>query len=177
MRSGLCRNTANLVTPRSHPHPMSSISPVYNTLICDLGDVLFSWSANTHSTISPHVLRRVLSSPTWFQYECGRLEEDICYERIGHEFGFEPSHVANALSQARDSLQPNDELIAIIRELRTQSGGSLRVFAMSNTSLPDYAALRKKSAQWDIFDRVFTSGAAGERKPNLGFYRHVLHGK
>ena len=150
---------------------------MYNTLICDFGDVLFSWSANTKSTLSPKVLHKMLSSPTWFEYECGRLSEETCYERIGREFGFEPSQVTNAFLQARDSLQPNDHLIAIIRELKTQSGGSLRVFAMSNTSLSDYAALRNKSADWDIFDRVFTSGAAGERKPNLGFYRHVLHGK
>lgn len=155
---------------------MSSATPVYNTLICDFGDVLFSWSANTKSTISPKVLRKILSSPTWFEYECGRLSEKACYERIGHEFGFEPSEVANAFSQARDSLQPNDKLIAIIRELKAQSGGNLRVFAMSNISLPDYAVLRKKTADWDIFDRVFTSGAAGERKPNLSFYRHVLNG-
>ena len=153
---------------------MSSTLPVYNTLICDLGDVLFSWSANTKSSISQKSLRKILTSPTWFQYECGRLSEETCYERIGHEFAFEPSEIADALSQARDCLRPNDELIAIIRELKTQSG--LRVYAMSNTSLPDYALLRKKSAQWDIFDRIFISGAAGERKPNLGFYRHVLDG-
>jgi FMN phosphatase YigB (HAD superfamily) len=45
---------------------------------------------------------------------------------------------------------------------------------MSNISQPDFDAIRMRTAAWDIFDKVFTSCAAGERKPHLGFYRHVL---
>ena len=74
----------------------------------------------------------------------------------------------------RGTLQPNDELISVIRELKVQSNGKLRVYAMSNISAPDYEVLRTKPADWSIFDQVFTSSAAGARKPNLGFFRHVL---
>jgi FMN phosphatase YigB (HAD superfamily) len=40
----------------------------------------------------------------------------------------------------------------------------------------DYAFLRRERADtdWDIFDDVFTSAAAGTRKPNLSFFRHVV---
>lgn len=64
---------------------------------------------------------------------------------------------------------------SLIRDLRTQSDGRLRIFAMSNVSPPDWAVLQTKPADWPILDQVFTSGSAGERKPSdLGFYRYVL---
>jgi beta-phosphoglucomutase-like phosphatase (HAD superfamily) len=40
---------------------------------------------------------------------------------------------------------------------------------------PDHEYLRTKQADWSLFDKVYTSANAGERKPNLGFYKHVLH--
>lgn len=156
------------------PFPMLPSSPKYTTLIFDLGDVLFNWSSNTKTAISSKTLKKILTSPTWFEYECGRVSEEDCYERIGKEFSFKPSEVANAFAQARDSLQSNEELISVIRDLKAESNGTLRVFAMSNISLPDYEVLRTKPADWSIFDQIFTSATAGERKPNLGFYRHVL---
>ncbi|EGO25300.1 hypothetical protein SERLADRAFT_448283 [Serpula lacrymans var. lacrymans S7.9] len=146
----------------------------YTSLIFDIGDVLFSWSSKTKTTISPKLLRQILSSPTWFDYERGRISQDVCYSRVGHEFTLDPSEVGRAFEQARESLQANDELISVIRELKQQSNGQLRIFAMSNISQPDYEVLRTKDADWSIFDEVFTSASAGERKPNLGFYRLVL---
>ncbi|KAL4263544.1 HAD-like protein [Pleurotus pulmonarius] len=156
------------------PSSIMGSHPRYTALLCDLGDVLFSWSSETKTTISSRTLRHILASPTWFDYECGRLSEDECYKRVGAEFKIEPSEVAQAFIQARDSLRSNDAFIALIRDLKDQSQNTLRVYAMSNISLPDYEVLRTKPADWDIFDDVFTSGAAGERKPNLGFYKQVL---
>jgi FMN phosphatase YigB (HAD superfamily) len=45
---------------------------------------------------------------------------------------------------------------------------------MSNILVPDYEVIRAKPADWSIFDQIFTSGVVGERKLNLGFFRHVL---
>jgi len=45
---------------------------------------------------------------------------------------------------------------------------------MSNISHPDHDYLRTKPADWSLFDKVYTSADAGDRKPNLGFYRQVL---
>lgn len=93
---------------------------------------------------------------------------------MGEQFGLPPSEVGEAFSQARDSLQPNERMIAVLSELKAGSNGGLRIYAMSNISRPDYAILSTKSADWSIFDRVFISGDAGMRKPNLNFYHHVL---
>ena len=146
----------------------------YTGIIFDLGDVLFKWSANTTTTISPRTLRSILNSPTWFEYERGQLGEADCYTIVSSEFDVSVEEVRRAFQDARNSLQANHNLIHLIRELKAQSNGGLRIYAMSNISLPDWEVLRTKPADWSIFDAVFTSGAAGERKPHLGFYRHVI---
>ncbi|EEB93777.1 hypothetical protein MPER_07526 [Moniliophthora perniciosa FA553] len=144
-----------------------------DVLIFDLNDV-FSWSFETTTSIPPEKLRPILSSHTWFIYECGRLAEMECYAQLGNQFSFHPDEVQQALHDARASLTANDELIALIQALKSQSNGHLQVLAMSNISQPDYAFLRTRHVDWSLFDHVFTSGSVGERKPNLGFYRHVL---
>lgn len=151
----------------------SVMSCNFDTIIFDIGDVLFSWSPNTRTSISPKMLRKILSSSTWYEYERGQLDEVECYGRVGNEFSIHPEEVRRALDQARNSLDPNEDLISLIRELKDLDP-TLKVFAMSNISIPDYQFLRTKAVDWSLFDRIFTSGAAGERKPNLGFYRYVL---
>src|SRR5438046_998858 len=103
----------------------------YTTLIFDLGDVLFNWSPQTKTNISPITLKNILSSATWFEYEHGKISQDLCYQRIGNQFAFDPSDVTNALAQAQDSLRSNDELISVIRQLIAESNGTLWVYAMA----------------------------------------------
>ena len=144
------------------------------TLILDIGDVLFSWSPHTETSIAPRTLKAILASPTWADYECGFVSQQVCYNRISNEFHISHQDIAKAFEQARESLLPNDEMLSFVRELKRQSDGHLRVYAMSNISQPDYEYLRTKPADWSLFDKVYTSADAGDRKPNLGFYRHVL---
>jgi FMN phosphatase YigB (HAD superfamily) len=153
---------------------MMSFTSNYTTLIFDIGDVLFSWSPETKTSISPKVLRNILSSTTWIDYERGRIPQDECYASIGNEFSIDPAEVSRAFEEARNSLQSNDDLISVIRHLKIRSKGMLQVFAMSNISAPDYEVLRTKPADWSLFDDIFTSAGVGERKPNLGFYKAVL---
>lgn len=151
-----------------------SFASSYTTLIFDIGDVLFSWSPQTKTSISQNVLRKILSSLTWNDYERGRMSQAECYARVGGEFSVDPTEVARAFQDARDSLQSNEELISVIRHLKARSDGTLHVFAMSNISAPDYEVLRTKPADWSLFDGIFTSAEVGERKPNLGFYKAVI---
>lgn len=146
----------------------------YNTLILDLGGVLFSWSTKTKTSISTQTLKSILSSPPWREYECGRITIEVCHDQVGERFSFQPSEVAEALLQAGVSLQSNDAMISLVHELKEASNGTLRVYAMSNISKPDYVILAKMPVNWSVFDEVFISGDAGMRKPDLSFYRHVL---
>jgi FMN phosphatase YigB (HAD superfamily) len=150
------------------------LPPRCRILIFDLGDVLFSWSPVTSTSISPKVLKQFLASTVWQDYECGRLSEDECYRLVGEKFALDPGEVRQAILDARASLQPDDTFIRFIRELQVEARGALRIFAMSNISAPDYAVARGKPTDWNIFERVFTSADAGMRKPDLCFYKYVL---
>ena len=144
------------------------------TIIMDLGDVLFTWSAPTNTAISGGTLRRIISSTIWYEYECGLISEEVCYARVAEQFSLPPCEVAEVFSQARNSLQSNDAMIEVIRELKTASNQAVCVYAMSNISKEDYAILSKKPADWAVFDQIFISADAGMRKPNLKFYQYVL---
>ena len=156
-------------------YSMTSIHRRYTTLILDLGDVLFRWSPKTETAIPPRQLKEILSSTTWFEYERGRISQAECYQRCAQEFMIEASVIAEAFKQARESLRPNENFIALIRELRLQTHGDLTVLVLSNISLPDYEYIMSLSSDWaTIFDRVFPSALIGERKPHLGCYRRVI---
>ena len=149
--------------------------PKYSTIIFDLGDTLFNVSLKPRTSIPPSTLRRItLGSNAWFNYEKGLLSENECYSRVAAEFDLDENELHRAFGEARDSLQANNKLFTLIRELKAESNGQLRVYAMSNISARDYEGLREKAADWSVFDHIFTSSNVGERKPNLGFYRHVL---
>ncbi|TGO17743.1 hypothetical protein BTUL_0015g00790 [Botrytis tulipae] len=140
-------------------------------VIFDLGDVLFKWSANTTTTISPRKLKEILLTPVWYSYERGEITRDVCYELSSRQFSIPASEIAEAFAQARESLEPDEAIVAFLRKLRKDPG--VRVYAMSNVGKEDFEELAT-NLDWLLFDQVFTSAAAGMRKPELGFYRYVL---
>ncbi|KAJ7609737.1 Haloacid dehalogenase-like hydrolase-domain-containing protein [Mycena polygramma] len=150
-------------------------TPTFDSIIFDLGDVLFNWSSDTKTQIPSTTFRQFLASATWFDYEKGNISENVCYDRLGSEFSLPPAEIQEALRQAHQSLRPDHDLLSFLRELKVESAdGKLQIFAMSNISPSDYNALRTKHVDWEVFDRIFTSGEARERKPHLGFYNHIV---
>ena len=143
-------------------------------IIFDLGDVLFTWSPDTTTSLPAKTIREIISSAIWMEYETGRIEQDACYHQVAHNLSISALEVAEAFSQARNSLQPNNAMLSFIHELKEASRGAVKVYAMSNISKEDYAVLSTKMADWSVFNRVFTSGHAGMRKPDFSFYHHVL---
>lgn len=140
-------------------------------VIFDLGDVLFTWSANTKSAITTRQLRNILSTPIWYSYDRGEITRDACYELSAKKFSLSASDIAQAFTQARQSLQPDPSIISFLRELNEDP--TIRVYAMSNIGKEDFEELAER-IDWSLFDRVFTSAEAGMRKPELEFYRYVL---
>ncbi|EAU91227.1 hypothetical protein CC1G_06862 [Coprinopsis cinerea okayama7 len=145
----------------------------FSNIVFDLGDVLFTWSSDTKTCVSPRTLKAILSTPTWFDYERGLLSQEECYRRVSEEFDIPANDIALAFEQATASLRPDTEMFDLIRDLK-EANPSLRLFAMSNISAPDWVMLEKTLDDWSMFEQIFTSAAAGERKPHLGFYRHVI---
>ncbi|KAB8294828.1 hypothetical protein EYC80_006789 [Monilinia laxa] len=151
---------------------MNSPQASPRAIIFDIGDVLLKWSATTTTTIPSRKLRDVLSTPIWFKYERGGINRDVCCEMSAQKFSLSTNEIAEAAEQARESLQPDHSTISFIRELRRNP--AIQVYAMSNIGKEDFEELGTK-ADWLLFDCVFTSASAGTRKPELGFYSHVLN--
>ena len=151
-----------------------SLLPHCSVLIFDLGDVLFTWSPVTTTSISPKMFKAIISSTIWQEYERGRISEGECYHLSGERFSLDPEDVRRAVIDARASLRFNDVFFRFICDLQAEAQGSLRIFAMSNISAPDYADTCTKFTGWGIFERVFTSADAGMRKPDLCFFKYVL---
>lgn len=147
----------------------------FTTLILDIHDVFCSWSPNAKTAIPPTILQRMTLTPTWFDYERGRITQEACYQQSGLEFSLDSAEISRAWTAVRETLQLNSQMIALIRELKSRSNGKLKVIAASNMSIEDYEFIRQRNvADWNIFDEAFISGQMGERKPSLGFYRRVI---
>ena len=164
----------------------------YTAVVFDLGDVLFTWSSSTpKSPLPSSILKNILRSFHWFEYEKGNMTEEEVYSLVAEEFRVAAADVKGAFDAARDSLKSNPKLLDVIQELR-ESG--LAIYAMSNISAPDWAVLSTKATpqEWALFDHVFTSyvsrhstlpygvtnsqfsADARERKPNIEIGRaHV----
>lgn len=153
---------------------MASWSSTPIRLIFDLGDVLFTWTSENKTTVSPKALGKMLRTPTWEAYECGRISRAACYSRLGEEFSTPAEEISEAFSQARKSLTKNWLLVEEIKQMQADHKGSLQVIVMSNIGKEDYLAVREIHADWSIFHRIFTSAEAGMRKPSLDFFIHVL---
>lgn len=156
----------------SEDHPPAS---TFDALVLDLGGVLIKTPPRVSSNKSIPPLKRFTSTLAWMQYECGKIEETRCYDILGKQFGFNPSELNEAIALARTTVEYDEQVVSWIQTLRKDQP-SLRIVAMSNISKPDFDALHTRwgPAFWPLFDEVFTSSAVGMRKPNLGFYRHVL---
>ncbi|KAF9816899.1 hypothetical protein IEO21_03773 [Rhodonia placenta] len=146
----------------------------YSTLILDLGDVLFTWSSQTQTSIPPRTFKSFLSSPIWADYERGLLSQTECYAHLAAEFSCDTETIATAFDRVRESLTCNDVLVTLVKELKAQSHGRLQVFALSNISAPDYEHVRRSSVDWTIFDNVYFSGSLGLRKPEEDIYRYLI---
>ncbi|KAJ8119514.1 hypothetical protein ONZ43_g3547 [Nemania bipapillata] len=150
---------------------MYYVQAIPRGIIFDLGDVLFSWSATTSTSIPARTLRAILSTDIWHRYERGEITRDNCYELSAKRLSLPGSEIAEAFAQSRLSLQPNNSIVAFLRDLKSDS--AIKVYAMSNVGKEDFEDLAAQM-DWTLFDRVFTSAAAGTRKPEPHFYSHVL---
>lgn len=153
------------------PPPASA----FNALVLDLGGVFIKTPPRVSSNKSIPSFKRFTSTLVWMQYECGKIEETKCYELLGKQFNFNPSELSEAIALARTTVEYDEQMVSWIQALR-EDQPSLRIVAMSNISEPDFVALHARWGPtfWSLFDEFFTSSAVGMRKPNLGFYQHVL---
>ena len=142
-------------------------------IIVDLGHVLFDYSTDSAPpTVPTNFFRKAFSSVAWFDYEKGRITEEECHASLAHDFGLSANDVASAIGGLQESVTMRQDVLTLLQELKP----GRKIYAMSNIATPAWNFLRNKFTECTaLFDHVFTSATAGERKPHLGFYRHVIH--
>jgi len=161
-------------TPPSPPSPKIDIRTGNRTLILDLGDVLFHWSASNLTALSPSTFHAVILTPTWGLLESGKITEEEAFKAIGEELSLEASTIREAFDQCRPTLRVDHDTIAALKDLKKEMNGRLKVYAMTNIAKDDFARLKAVLPDWDLFDAEFTSFEAGMIKPELGYYKYVL---
>ncbi|KAJ5383495.1 HAD-superfamily hydrolase subfamily IA variant 3 [Penicillium concentricum] len=157
--------------------PPLTVSPI--NLVLDLGGVLFhpkfgQVQLNTHtSSVS---VKRLVSTSTWMAYECGKLSEKECYQKLADEYGFQADDLAMAIRKGRTIADYDRNLVASLLDFKKAMGGKVVFILASNISSPDYLALQQLWGKdfWSLFDYCFPSATVGTRKPSMRFYRHML---
>ncbi|TBU42974.1 HAD-like domain-containing protein [Dichomitus squalens] len=144
------------------------------SIIVDFGGVLFTWSANTMTPVRPKLLRRIFSSSIWFEYEKGHISEQECIQLVAAEFSIFEVDFTRALKSARRSVRLNTSVFDLLRDLKKHTG--VRIIGMANMSSTEWDLLRRKMEPevWALFDHIYTSADVAQRKPSIGFFKHIL---
>ena len=80
--------------------------------------------------------------------------------------------IAEAFPQAQESLQRHHAIIQLLHPLKKDP--SAQLYAISNIGKEVFEELESRM-DWTLLHRVFTSAAAGTRKPERDFDRYVLN--
>ncbi|PKY05793.1 HAD-like protein [Aspergillus campestris IBT 28561] len=148
-------------------------------IVFDLGGVFTDPPSNdvllpTEDSL-PVSVRRLTSTSTWMAYECGKLEEEECYQLLANQYGLQKGDLATAIQKGREASDYDHDLVAGLWAFKKSTPG-VRLIMASNISLPDYTALQERWGPpfWSLFDYSFPSCKVGVRKPSPRFYRHLL---
>lgn len=155
---------------------MGLISPSaqeWDAIVLDLGNVVFEWSNKP----LPGVLAKmssIMATETYARYETGAIETDTeFYEIVGQQLGNEAAIVQSMFEAARSSLSVNEDLMNFVETLKHEMG--IAIYVMSNISQKEITYLYSKHPNtMTIFDKFFTSGHAGVRKPGQQFFQTVI---
>ncbi|KAI0704998.1 HAD-like domain-containing protein [Cerioporus squamosus] len=147
----------------------------YTDFIFDVSDVLLTWPSDLTCPIDRKLLRSCLVSRTWYRYESGSISKEECFQLLSKQFSHDPTILDKAWTHVSHALRPNNEMVALIKELKATATGNTRVYGAFNVSAPDYEYFRSRTdLDWSIFDAVFTSHELGIRLPSPGFFKRVL---
>ncbi|KAL4815879.1 hypothetical protein BDW67DRAFT_60747 [Aspergillus spinulosporus] len=161
-------------------------------VVFDLSDLFLPRPVLASANISRHILKDIFSSDIWHGYECGQLTEKEAYWMLSTRYSLDVADLAEILqarvqARARARVQgeivrnedhEHEHLINNLQPLKVKAkadGSGPMLCGMLNIPQPEYATLQDSISKWALFDHIFVSCQVGMRKPDLCFYRHVLH--
>ncbi|KAJ0301589.1 hypothetical protein COL516b_007560 [Colletotrichum fioriniae] len=143
-------------------------------LMLDIGGVFCNFSAVPDAPIPTKVFKRVLESSEWHSLEAGKATQSEVFRALTERFALAEGALQHTIQLASSTLTLNEDFVAVVRNLKKNSDGQLRVIAATNMSTESYDIVRSKVGGWDIFDDVYTSASLGVRKPEQGFFDQAL---
>ncbi|KAJ5928245.1 hypothetical protein N7466_007201 [Penicillium verhagenii] len=143
----------------------------YKAIIFDMGDVLFQWKPQMKTKISVDILKAIVQSDLWYDYERGQMSAAECYQQLSETYGVSQEEIASTFHQSTSCLTPNPIMAELLHELKSRG---FAIYMMTNIPQLDFDQLRSMEYDWHLFDRIFASGYLGMRKPDRCFYEHVV---
>jgi epoxide hydrolase-like predicted phosphatase len=144
----------------------------YQTIIFDMGEVLFSWTPDDQPSVPLSTLASMIRCDLWSDFERGEVSADECYQQLSEQFSISAAEIAAAFSMATAALKPNEQMTALVQDIKRHTHAL--VLMMTNIPRQDFDKLRETEYIWHCFDGVFASCHEGMRKPEHRFYRRVL---
>ena len=146
-------------------------------VIFDFGGVLIRWAPLEviERLFEPEVHERLMQAsfqhPDWLEVDRGVLSEAAAAARIAQRTGLAQDSMAVLLRQARESLMPLAETVALLKELAAVEG--LRLFGLSNMHGDTFRYLLDRFDFWPLFEGIVISGDIGLIKPDRAIFEHL----
>ncbi|PPQ82870.1 hypothetical protein CVT25_009710 [Psilocybe cyanescens] len=151
---------------------MSQYCNSYDTLISDIGGVLFTSKDGQTTNVDAHMFRQIIGTQSWYNLDTGKISNNEAYSLIAKQFSLCEGDIRDAIQNAVDGLICSREMFNLIAYLKP----GRKIYAMSNMPSSIWEVVeRTGGALWNMFDGIFISGTVGGRKPDFAFYHHILH--
>jgi len=151
-------------------------------VVFDFGAVLFAWHPRTlvaqafpleaaTASQATALASAFFAHPDWLSFDRGTLAMDSVIDRTAKRLQLAPSAVATLVENIGEYLQPMAESIAVLKKLQQRKDSvNLRLFYLSNMSVPYARTLERKFDFMTWFDGGIFSGDVHLVKPETGIY-------
>ncbi|KAL4781970.1 HAD-like protein [Aspergillus varians] len=142
-------------------------------IVVEIKDVIITSDYNG-IPLPVNTFKSILCCGATATYQSGGMTEAEYFSLLAKDFEIDRKDVVSSFDILKRSLRPNISVVSYLQQMKTDFPDQVKVYAMGNLSLEEYALARKLPISWNIFDGIFTSGETGMRKPELRFFNHVL---
>jgi FMN phosphatase YigB (HAD superfamily) len=146
----------------------------YKGIVVELKNNIIKYSIDGIE-IPLNTYKSILCCGATAEYQCGRLTKEEYYARLESDFGHSRKEIEKLFGSIEKSFHMNETVLKSLEKIKDRFRGQLKIYTVANLSQEDYSIVRRLPIEWSLFDEVFVSGNIGMRKPELRFYKHILH--
>jgi epoxide hydrolase-like predicted phosphatase len=147
-------------------------------IIFDIGGVTLSWSNDlflSHNFKDKNhynaAYNHILNTPLWSKLDRGTISHEEIIKISTKRSGLPKSIVEKLIDSISNILQPIDETIDIIKELK---GKGHKLYVLSNMGLKAADEIEEKYSFWDFFDGIMFSSRVKMVKPDADIFHYIV---